>query len=57
VLPTNRDREDETENWAQSVPRELHRALVVDDLPDFPIVRGQLSGSALRELQSGRTEV
>jgi CRISPR-associated protein Cas1 len=57
VLPTNRDREDETENWAQSVPRELHRALVTDDLPDFPIVRGQLSGSALQELQSGRTEV
>lgn len=57
VQPEGTEREDEIERWAQAVPRKLHRALVSEARPDFPIVPGQLSGNALQELQSGRTEV
>lgn len=57
VQPERVDREDEVESWAKAVPRKLHRALVTDGGPSFPVVPGELSGKALQELRTGRTEV
>lgn len=57
VEPEGLDRKDEIENWAKSVPRKLHRALVEESRPSFPIVPGRLSAKALQELQAGRTDV
>lgn len=57
VQPDGSDRADEIEQWAKSVPRKLHRALVTGGSPDLPIVPSSLSGKALQELQAGRTEV
>lgn len=56
VEPQEIDRTDTVEMWAKTIPRKLHRALVEERRPSFPIVPTELSGKALQELQAGRTE-
>lgn len=51
------DRTDSIEMWAKAVPRKLHRALVQETIPSLPMVPAELSGTAMQELQAGRTEV
>lgn len=57
VRPSNREREDKVEMWGKSVPRKLHRCLVEENIPDFPVVPCTLSSSTTQTLRNGRTFV
>lgn len=43
--------------WVEAIPRKLHRALVTDELPKFPVIPCMLSSRTMQTLKSGRTFV
>ena len=57
VRPAGKDREDTVEIWGNSVPRKLHRCLVEENKPDFPVMPCMLSSSTMRTLMNGRSSV
>ena len=57
VRPTGYDREDKVLSWATAVPRKLHRALVIEDLPQFPVIPCTLSSHTMQILKNGRISV
>jgi CRISPR-associated protein Cas1 len=57
VRPLNESREDTVQYWLSSIPRKLHRALVVGDTPKFPVVGCTLSSHTMQVLKSGITFV
>lgn len=57
ATPLGGDRQDLVENWAASVPRKLHRALVTESIPRFPVIPCTLSSSTMQTLSSERTFV
>jgi CRISPR-associated protein Cas1 len=57
VQPLGVDREDKVSSWASSIPRKLHRALVTEETPTFPVIPCTLSSSTMRILSNGRTSV
>ncbi|MEM0073113.1 MAG: CRISPR-associated endonuclease Cas1 [Thermoplasmatales archaeon] len=57
VRPVGYDREDKVLLWATSMPRKLHRAIVMGDLPKFPVIPCTLSSHTMQILKSGRTFV
>ncbi len=57
IRPAGADREDTVESWAIAVPRKLHRALVMDESPKFPVIPCTLSSYTMQTLSSGRTSV
>ena len=57
ICPLNGEREDKVEMWGKSIPRKLHRCLVMDNEPDFPVIPCTLSSSTMRVLKNGRTSV
>ena len=57
VLPDKRTRKDIIEDWGKSIPRKLHRCLVTNERPDFPVMPCTLSSSTIRILKSERVSV
>jgi len=57
VCPISGKRQDTVEMWGMSVPRKLHRALVEEKLPEFPVIPCTLSSSTMQALERGRTYV
>ena len=57
VRPVGADREDKVLSWASSIPRKLHRALVTEEVPEFPVIPCTLSSSTMRILSNGRVSV
>jgi len=57
VRPAGKERENTIELWGNSVPRKLHRGLVEDTMPDFPVIPCTLSSSTMRTLENGRLSV
>lgn len=57
VRPVGADREDKVLLWATSVPRKLHRCLVTNEPPKFPVLPCTLSSSTMQTLKSGRVSV
>lgn len=57
VACANCGRQDTLKMWGMAVPRKLHRALVTEKKPDFPVVKCTLSSSTIQTLKRGRTYV
>lgn len=57
VNPVGESREDRVEFWALSIPRKLHRALVTETTPEFPVIGCTLSSHTMQTLSNGRTYV
>ncbi len=57
VRPVGADREDKVLSWASSIPRKLHRALVTEEVPEFPVIPCTLSSSTMQTLSNGRVSV
>ncbi len=57
VRPPSKEREDKVEEWGKSIPRKLHRCLVEESKPDFPVIPCTLSSSTMRTLMNGRISV
>lgn len=57
VRPAGKERENTVELWGNSVPRKLHRCLVEENNPEFPVVPCTLSSSTMQTLKSGRISV
>ena len=53
----NCGRQDTVKMWGASIPRKLHRALVMEKEPEFPVVECTLSSSMIQTLKRGRTYV
>jgi len=51
------NRQDNVGMWGMAVPRKLHRALVTEKDPEFPVVKCTLSSSTIQTLKRGRTYV
>lgn len=53
----NCGRQDIVEMWGMAVPRKLHKALVTEKDPEFPVVKCTLSSSTIQTLKRERTYV
>ena len=57
VKPLGSERGDKIMSWGVEIPRKLHRSLVMNDLPQFPVIPCTLSSHTTRILKSGRISV
>ncbi len=57
VRLTGSDHVDKISSWGKEIPRKLHRALVVGDTPQFPVIPCMLSSHTMQILKSGRISV
>jgi len=57
IRPLDWDRQDTVEMWGQTIPRKLHRAIVENKLPNFPVIPCTLSSSTMQTLQKERISV
>lgn len=57
VRPAGKDRDNSVELWGNSVPRKLHRSLIEEKTPEFPVIPCTLSSSTMQNLMSGRLSV
>ena len=53
----NCGRQDIVKMWGMAVPRKLHKALVTEKDPEFPVVKCTLSSSTIQTLKRERTYV
>lgn len=57
VKPVGSERGDKILSWGAEIPRKLHRALVMNDLPQFPVIPCTLSSHTTQILKRGRVSV